>query len=106
MKIIIVGAGEVGLHLAKILSQEKHDITVLDTSDQRLSYVNESLDVMTIEGGGSQIGVLQRAGATEADMLIAVTSIDEVNLTSCLLAGRLGTRKKIIRVSDPEFLFE
>jgi trk system potassium uptake protein TrkA len=106
VKIIIVGAGEVGFHLAKILSQEKHDITVLDTSDERLARVNESLDVMTVEGGGSQISSLQRAGAPEADMLIAVTSIDEVNLTSCLLAGKLGTKKKIIRVGDPEFLFE
>jgi trk system potassium uptake protein TrkA len=106
VKIIIVGAGEVGFHLAKILSEEKHDITVLDMSDARLAYVNESLDVMTVEGGGSQIGSLQRAGASEADMLIAVTSVDEVNLTSCLLAGKLGTKKKIIRVSDPELLFE
>lgn len=105
MKILIVGAGEVGSHLAKILSQEKHDITVIDVSVERLARVSESLDVMTLEGVGSQISTLQRAGAAEADMLIAVTSKDEVNLTSCFIADKLGTKRKIIRVNDPEFLF-
>lgn len=105
MKIIIVGAGEVGFHLAKILSQEGHDIVVIDKSSERLARVNDSLDVMTLEGSGSQIGFLQRAGAEDADMLIAVTSIDEANLTSCLLAHKLGTKKKIIRVNHPDFLF-
>jgi len=104
VKILIVGAGAVGSHLAKILSQEKHDITVIDVSDEQLARVSESLDVMTLEGGGSQISTLQRAGAAEADMLISVTSKDEVNLTSCFIADKLGTKKKIIRVNDPEFL--
>ena len=104
MKIIIVGAGEVGFHLAKILSQERHDITVVDKNEQHLARVNEALDVMVIEGSGSQVGTLKKAGASDADMLIAVTSIDEVNLTACLFAGKLGTKKKIIRVSGPEFL--
>lgn len=105
MKIIIVGAGEVGFHLAKILSQERHDIIVIDKSEERLARVSDALDVMTLEGSGSRVGTLQKAGAPGADMLIAVTSIDEVNLTSCLLAHKLGTRKKIIRVNDPDFLF-
>jgi trk system potassium uptake protein TrkA len=105
MKIIIVGAGEVGFHLAKILSQEKHDIIVIDKSEERLARVTDALDALTIEGSGSRVGTLQKAGAPSADMLIAVTSIDEVNLTACLLAHKLGARKKIIRVNDPEFLF-
>jgi trk system potassium uptake protein TrkA len=104
MKIVIVGAGEVGLHLARILSQERHDITVVDKNEEQLHRVSETLDVMTVEGSGSQISTLRNAGAENADMLIAVTSIDEVNLTACLLAGKLGVRKKIIRVSGPEFL--
>ncbi|HXG37681.1 MAG TPA: Trk system potassium transporter TrkA [Bacteroidota bacterium] len=106
MKIIIVGAGEVGLHLAKVLSQEKHDIIVIDKSEERLARVGESLDVMTLVGSGSQMSVLERAGIRHADMLIAVTSVDEVNLTSSLLAHKLGARKKIVRVNDPEFLSE
>lgn len=105
MKIIIVGAGEVGFHLAKILSQEKHDIIVIDKDGERLARVNETLDVMTLEGSGSWLGSLQRAGAEDADMLIAVTSTDEANLTSCLLAHKLGTKKKIIRVNHPDFFF-
>lgn len=104
MKIIIVGAGEVGLHLARILSQERHDITVVDRNEEQLRRVNETLDVMTVEGSGSHIETLKRAGADGADLLIAVTSTDEVNLTACLLAGKLGVKKKVIRVSGPEFL--
>ncbi|MGH2566750.1 MAG: NAD-binding protein, partial [Bacteroidota bacterium] len=104
MKIIIVGAGEVGLHLAKVLSQEKHDIIVIDKSVERLARVNESLDVMTLEGSGSRMSTLEQAGVRTTDMLIAVTSVDEVNLTSSLLAHKLGAKKKIVRVNDPEFL--
>lgn len=104
MRIVIVGAGEVGFHLAKILSQEKHDITVVDRDPAHLERVNETLDVMTVEGNASDISVLQRAGAGEADMLIAVTSFDEVNFTVSLVADRLGAKKKIVRVTNPEFL--
>jgi trk system potassium uptake protein TrkA len=104
MKIIIVGAGEVGFHLAKILSQEKHDIIVIDRDAERIERVHEALDVMTVVGSGSQLSCLERVGVKDADMLIAVTSIDEVNLTCCLLAHKLGAKKIIARVNDPEFL--
>ena len=104
MKIIIVGAGEVGLYLAKILAQEKHDIVVIDPDSERIRRVSDTLDVMTCQGSGSRISTLEQAGASKADMLIAVTSFEEVNLTSCLLASKLGVKKKIIRVNDPEFL--
>jgi trk system potassium uptake protein TrkA len=104
MKIIIIGAGEVGFHIAKILSQEQHDIVVVDRNESRLARVSDSLDVLTIEGSGSQAQTLKRAGAGDADMLIAVTSNDEVNFTASVLAGRLGTKKKIVRINDPEFL--
>ncbi len=104
MKIIIVGAGEVGFHLARILSQERHDIIVVDRNPQQIERVNEALDVLVIEGSGSQLATLQQSDAEGADMLIAVTSIDEVNFTSCMLAGQLGIKKKILRVNDPDFL--
>ena len=106
MRIIIVGAGEVGLHLAKILSQERHDIGVIDKDPERVARVNESLDVMVVEGSGTELKTLKQAEASEADMLIAVTTVDEVNFTSCLLAGKLGVKKKIIRVNNPQFLSE
>jgi len=105
MKIIIVGAGEVGYYLAKILAGEKHDIVVIDKNPERLHHVSESLDVMTIDGSGTRIDTLVAAGAARADMVIAVTSFEEVNLTACLLASKIGTRKKIIRVHDPDFLY-
>lgn len=105
MKIIIVGVGEVGVHLAKLLSQERHDIVVMDRSDERLGRVREGLDVMTFRGSGIQVSDLLEAGAAEADMLIAVTSTDEVNFMACFLAGRLGTKKTILRVSEPAHLF-
>ncbi|HEY5616209.1 MAG TPA: Trk system potassium transporter TrkA [Bacteroidota bacterium] len=104
MKIIIVGAGEVGFHLAKVLAQEKSDIIVIDRNQERLVRVSDALDVMTVLGSGSQLSTLERVGVRDADLLIAVTSIDEVNLTSCLLAHKLGTKKNIVRVNDPEFL--
>jgi trk/ktr system potassium uptake protein len=105
MKIIIVGMGDLGFYLAKILAQEKHDITVVDQNPERLRRATDSLDVLTLEGSGTRINTLEEAGAESADMLIAVTSIEEINLTSCLLATKLGTKKRIIRVHDPEFLF-
>ncbi|MEX0602560.1 MAG: Trk system potassium transporter TrkA [Bacteroidota bacterium] len=104
MKILIIGAGEVGFHLAKILSQERHDITVIDRDERQLARVSDALDVLAIEGSGTKLSVLERAGAEDADMLIAVTSTDEVNFTACVLAHKLGTKKKIIRLNDPEFL--
>jgi len=106
LRIIIVGAGEVGFHLAKILSQERHDIVVIDKDPERVARVNESLDVMVVEGSGTELKTLKQAEASEADMLIAVTTVDEVNFTSCLLAGKLGVKKKIIRVNNPQFLSE
>ncbi len=104
MKIIIVGIGELGYHLAKIISQEKHDIVLIDRNAERLQRASDSLDVLTLLGSGTRIRTLEQAGAGDADMLIAVTSLEEVNLTACLLANKLGTKKKLIRVHDPEFL--
>ena len=105
MKIVIVGAGEIGTYLARILAQESHDIVVVDVQAENLRRVGETLDVLTLEGSATRINILQKAGVGDADMLIAVTSSEEVNFTACMLASRLGVRKKIMRVRDPEFLF-
>lgn len=103
MKIVIVGAGEVGFHLAKILSQEHHDIVVIDNDEERVERVNENLDVMAVEGSGVSPKLLFDAGAENADLLVAVSPSDEVNILACQIANKLGTKRTIARVSSPEF---
>lgn len=106
MKIVIIGAGEVGQHLAKLLSEEGHDIVIVDKAKDRLARIRENLDVMTIQGNGTHLSVLKDAGTASADMLIAVTSIDEVNFTSCFLGRKLGAAKTIIRLDEPDLVFD
>jgi trk system potassium uptake protein TrkA len=103
LKIVIVGAGEVGFHLAKILSQEHHDIVVIDNDEERVERVNENLDVMAVEGSGVSPKLLFDAGAENADLLVAVSPSDEVNILACQIANKLGTKRTIARVSSPEF---
>jgi trk system potassium uptake protein TrkA len=98
-----VGAGEVGFHLAKILSQEHHDIVVIDNDEERVERVNENLDVIAIEGSGVSPKLLFDAGAENADLLVAVSPSDEVNILACQIANKLGTKRTIARVSSPEF---
>ena len=78
MKIIIVGDGKVGFTLAEHLSQEEHDITVIDTNDAALRHASEALDVMCVKGNGASISALRESGVDAADVLIAATSMDEV----------------------------
>ena len=82
MHIVVVGAGEVGLHVAERLAKENHDVVVVDVSAERLDYVQSHLDVATVEGSGASPSVLREAGIDRAGLLLAVTSIDEVNLNS------------------------
>ena len=98
MRAIVVGAGEVGFDVARLLALEKHDVTVIDIDDTALEVVRSRLDVMTIHGGGTSAEVLQDCGVKQADILIAVTTIDEVNLVSCMLANRLGVKTTVARV--------
>lgn len=106
MKIIIVGAGEVGLHLAKMLSQERHDIVIIDKNPDRIARAREHLDAMAVEGNGASAELLMKAGCSDAGLIIAVTSVDEVNILSCFIAAKLGTRKRIARLSNPELTSE
>ena len=103
MRVIIVGAGEVGYHLAERLSQENQDVVVVDTDPDRAGRASELLDVMTVVGNGASIPVLEEAGIREARILLAVTSQDEVNLISCLAATRLGVDYTIARISNPDY---
>jgi len=103
MKVLIVGAGEVGFHLAERLSEESQDVIVVDADPERAEFVQQQLDVMTVVGNGASLPILERAGVRGAEMLLAVTSRDEVNLVSCLAATRLDVRHTIARISNPEY---
>ena len=86
MNIIICGAGRVGFNIAKLLSEQGHSITVIDQSSEDIQKINESLDVKAIVGKGTYPSVLEKANATEADMIIAVTRNDEINMLICQIA--------------------
>lgn len=102
MKITIIGAGEIGYDLANILSSEKHDVIVLDREKAPLSRVSDSLDVLTVEGNATSVKDLVKAKAGEADILISVTSIDEVNMISGMIGKRLGAKMVISRIRSNE----
>ena len=103
MKIIIVGSGNVGSTIAKQLSVEGHNITVIDTNELQVRKICDSWDVMGIVGSGASIQVLRDAGVAEADVLIAVTDSDEKNLLCCLMAKKAGAAHTIARVRNPEY---
>lgn len=103
MKIVIIGAGEIGYDLASVLSKEKHDVTVLDREKDCLSRATETLDVLTLEGNATSGKDLVKAGVPDADILIAVTSVDEVNMITGMMSKRLGAKMVIARVRTEEF---
>jgi len=106
MKIIISGAGEVGSHLAKMLSSAANDITVIDADQTRLRNISSAADIVVVEGSPSSLDVLKGAGAQDADLFIAVYPDDsqDVNVVSALLAKKLGSKKVVARVSNEEYL--
>ena len=103
MKIIIVGNGKVGFAIAQTLSQEGHDITIVDQNVSALQRGEGTLDVMCMEGNGASISVLIDAGARSADLVIAVTNHDETNLVCCLIAKKLGAGHTIARVRNTDY---
>jgi trk system potassium uptake protein len=104
MRIIIAGMGDVGYHLAKQLSQEAHDIIAIDTSQQRLAYTDSMTDVMTINGSSTSIKTLLNAKVDKSDLLVAVTSFEEVNIATAILGKKLGAKKTIARIGNAEYL--
>ena len=92
MKIIIAGAGEVGFHLAKLLSFESQDITLIDTDKYNLEYADTHLDIRTIKGDATSIKVLNDAQINGVDLVISVTSSETTNITVCVLAKQLGAQ--------------
>jgi trk system potassium uptake protein TrkA len=103
MRILIIGAGAVGFHLARRLSEEHQDVVVIEADRERARMLEEQLDVMTVVGNGASLPVLERAKIQRTDLMLAVTSKDEVNLVSCLAASRMDVKFKVARVSDPEY---
>ncbi|MDH3381527.1 MAG: Trk system potassium transporter TrkA [Flavobacteriaceae bacterium] len=104
MKIIIAGAGDVGFHLAKLLSFESQDIYIIDKSGEKLNYVSTHLDVITIKGDATSPELLIENKIHEADIFLAVTDSPEVNFTIAILGKKLGAKKTIARITNPEFL--
>ncbi len=104
MKIIIAGAGEVGFHLAKLLSYESQDITLIDSDKESLSYAESHLDIRVLKGDATSISILNDAQVAQSDLVIGVTSSETTNITLCLLAKQLGCKKTIARISNTEFL--
>ncbi len=106
MRIIIAGAGEVGFHLAKLLTFERQELVIIDLSQDRLSYVAGHLDVNTVKGSSTSFKILEEANVSKADLLISVTSSEETNLATCVIAKKLGAKKTIARIDNTEFLIE
>ncbi len=103
MKIIVVGVGKVGYTIAEQLVAEKHDVTVVDTDAAALEATMEAIDVFCVRGNGASVSTLTEAGANNADMLIAFTENDEINLLSCLVAKKLGVDNALARIRNPEY---
>ncbi len=103
MKIIIVGLGKVGYAIAQQLAGEEHDLVLVDESDEALAHADAVLDAMCTEGNGACVSVLLHAGVREADLVIAVTADDEVNLLCTLMAKKLGAKHTVARVRNPEY---
>lgn len=104
MKIIIAGAGEVGFHLAKLLSYESQNITLIDTNKESLAYADNHLDIRVLKGDATSISVLKDARVEESDLVIGVTSSETTNITLCILAKQLGCKQTIARISNTEFI--
>lgn len=104
LKIVIVGAGEVGYHIAHRLSEEHKQVVVIDQNPDRLQRLEESMDVQTLLGSGASPSVLQEAGASDADIFVAVTDSDETNIISCLFANVIAPKAtKLARIRNEEY---
>ena len=106
MKIMIIGNGKVGYTLAQQLSGENHELVLIDRSAQALQNADSALDVLCVEGSGASIQVLLNAGVRSADLVVAVTGSDELNIVCCLIAKKLGARHTVARIRSPEYYKE
>lgn len=103
MNIIIAGDGEVGFHLAKLLSGENHNITIIDPFQDLIKLIESRSDLLTISGSSTSISVLNEASISKADLLISVLRDETTNIITCVLGKKLGAKKTIARISNPEY---
>lgn len=103
MRIIIIGNGKIGNTLARQLSGENHDLVLVDSNRATLQRAEKTLDLLCVEGNGASISTLMEAGARTADLVIAVTNYDEVNIVCCLIAKKLGAEHTIARIRNPDY---
>lgn len=107
MKAIIIGAGKIGFNLAKLLSKENHDVIVVEKDPERARILQENLDIQVVVGNGASTSTLEEAGAQGANLMVAVTEIDEVNMIACLLAkNNFNVEKTVARVRSHEYAEE
>ena len=104
MKIVIAGVGEMGNHLAKMLSGNGHDITVIDSDAKLLAEVASLADVITVEGDSTTFSVLRKASVRKCDLFIAVNHAENDNILSAIMAKQLGAKKSIARIDNNEYL--
>lgn len=104
MKIVIAGAGDVGFHLAKLLSKESQDIVIIDRDEEILEYAQNHMDLMTISGDSTSIKTLLNAGVKDADLLVAATQSEQVNIITAVLGKKMGAKHTVARISKNEYL--
>jgi len=104
MNIIIAGVGDVGYHLAKQLSSEEHDISIIDINEAHVEKASSNTDVMSIHGSSTSIKILKEAKVEKTDLVVAVTSVEAININTAILAKKLGAKKTIARISSAEFV--
>lgn len=103
MKAVIIGAGKIGYNIAQTLSQEGHDVIVVEQDEDRKQIVEDNLDVQVVLGNGADSRILEDVDIEEADLMISVTENDELNMLACMLAGQYGVKKTVARVRKPEY---
>ena len=103
MRILVVGDGKVGHTLAEQLTREGHDVVIIDNNETVLQRSEDTLDVLCVHGNGANARTLMDAGVEKADILVAATASDEINMLCCLIAKRLGAQYTIARIRDPEY---
>src|SRR5690606_5750431 len=103
MRILILGAGEVGFHLTRQLSEEGHDVVIIEEDRDRVRAIEDAVDALVVHGNAASLSTLEAAGIEKTDLLLAVTSLDEINLMACLSAAQYEVPIKIARVSKPDY---
>ena len=103
MHIVVIGAGTVGTSIAELLCANRHNVVLVDSSREALSRVEENLDVRTVHGSGCEAIPLFQAGVQSADIVLAVTDRDELNLVGASLAKAMGARRSVVRIFNPAY---